>query len=160
MVKALGEIVKIVSGLEKKSKSSDCYYQHQILFFNSLTTYHFFYLLLYTPYIFLYRNSEVKISGVGIHFLTQEYTFGSQEYTFRNLFVGNREGKYARRTNWYKIVVSCENVSCNKLLKSCNKLLKSSFALFLQFQQNLTKIQKSEKSTLFFSRQFTLLKVN
>ena len=90
MVKALGEIVKIVSGLEKKSKSSDCYYQHQILFFNSLTTYHFFYLLLYTPYIFLYRNSEVKISGVGIHFLTQEYTFGSQEYTFRNLFVGNR----------------------------------------------------------------------
>ena len=52
MVKALGEIVKIVSGLEKKSKSSDCYYQHQILFFNSLTTYHFFYLLLYTPYIF------------------------------------------------------------------------------------------------------------
>ena len=52
VVKALGEIVKIVSGLEKKSKSSDCYYQHQILFFNSLTTYHFFYLLLYTPYIF------------------------------------------------------------------------------------------------------------
>lgn len=33
---------------------------------------------------------ERKISGVGIHFLTQEYTFGSQEYTFRNLFVGNR----------------------------------------------------------------------
>ena len=55
VVKALGEIVKIVSGLEKKSKSSDCYYQHQILFFNSLTTYHFFYLLLYTPYILYHQ---------------------------------------------------------------------------------------------------------
>ena len=67
MVKALGEIVKIVSGLEKKSKSSDCYYQHQILFFNSLTTYHFFYLLLYTPYIFYKSDfdhlTEYPVSG-------------------------------------------------------------------------------------------------
>ena len=65
MVKALGEIVKIVSGLEKKSKSSDCYYQHQILFFNSLTTYHFFYLLLYTPYIFsLPKNPKTLETGI------------------------------------------------------------------------------------------------